>query len=70
MRRIAQPCAAKLDGGSGHKTPTEADLDFAGRMALKGSAYEKASASDQEKYIHGFKNGYEIAFKDASKPAF
>jgi hypothetical protein len=62
--------SGKADGGSGRTSPTKSDLDSWAQDALKRSRYATASASDREKYIHGYKNGYEIGFKDASKPAF
>jgi hypothetical protein len=62
--------AGKVDGAPGRTAPSQDALHSAARRYLKDSDYANASEGDQEKYTDGFEGGYEVGFKEASKPAF
>jgi hypothetical protein len=62
--------AGKIDDASERNPPSESDLASAARQTLKGSEYAGAAEADQEKFVDGFKSGYEVGFKESSKPAF
>ena len=62
--------AGKIDGAPGRNPPSESELDGSARQALKGSEYTGGADADREKYVDGFKGGYEVGFKESSKPAF
>jgi hypothetical protein len=54
----------------GRRPPSESDLNIAARQTLKSSEFANGSQEDQEKYMDGFKSGYESGFREAAKPAF
>lgn len=62
--------AGKIDGAPGRRPPSDGDLNIAARQTLRSSEFANGSQEDQEKYMDGFKSGYESGFKEASKPAF